>query len=713
MAGAYLPPVVQQLLLNIDDYLAKIEEAKAAQDDLAAHTAESNAASRGEGELGGGGRGSMAPGGLGRAGRDAENLDKHLGVMRQILHGQLQTGLQEMSSNLKNIAAGLQAATNGISGFFSGIGNAFSSVGNIWSQPLSWLGSLVSFGKTWAVMVPTLMAAPALLAAIGGAAGGLAGSFTVLSTAVGLFALGAMKDLSYVTSVSNMAQFDALSAPLQRLYYAYHNLSNEFTIMTQTMGGSSTIIDTLTNMFNTMGVVVGRLGPLMGEVGSAGQAAFNILSGSLLGPQFQKFLTWVGAEATPVLTTFSQTFVNLASGWAGLMEDLTPAITLFDQGMVHLTATFANWANSPKGLAQVHAFIGYVKQAWPDVQKFWGGLGHIFYEFFSAGAKGAPGMAAALGGLFTTIGNAMPTLVNFADSVLPSIVHGFGQFTQGFFQGLGQSLGGIGTALNGVNWKGVGDTVGKIAGDLVQLLPRVITVVGWLINLADVVANLPGGIMAIVGAWMLFQTAVATGSLITNLSTILGLAGKIAGKFGVGTAASGMGGAAGAGGAEAPAAAGAFGATFATVFAPLAAAVIGPLVAKAVFDALQPKVGSTLASKTTPGPVKGFLAPLEAIANNLLGGGQVPKTNPMAALLARDNRMLGGNMSSSLYHSTFPGSPAIGSKKWAADIRIESQNIVNVAGPMSPEAAAQLDALFRQHDQQLVSRLQQMRPAWG
>ena len=62
MAGAYLPPVVQQLLLDIDDYLAKIEEAKAAQDDLAAHTAESNAASRGEGELGGGGRGPCSGG---------------------------------------------------------------------------------------------------------------------------------------------------------------------------------------------------------------------------------------------------------------------------------------------------------------------------------------------------------------------------------------------------------------------------------------------------------------------------------------------------------------------------------------------------------------------------------------------------------------------------------------------------------------------------
>ena len=149
MAGAYLPPVVQQLLLNIDDYLAKIEEAKAAQDDLQAHTAESNAATRGEGELGGGSKGG-APTGFARAGRDAEQLDKHLGVMRQLVHGQLQTGLQEMSNNLKNIASGLQAATSGISGFFSGIGNAFSSVGNIWSQPLSWLSSLMDFGKTWA-----------------------------------------------------------------------------------------------------------------------------------------------------------------------------------------------------------------------------------------------------------------------------------------------------------------------------------------------------------------------------------------------------------------------------------------------------------------------------------------------------------------------------------------------------------------------------------
>ncbi len=717
MSGAYLPPVLQELTLNIDDYLAKIEEAKAAQDDLAAHTAEQNEAMKA------GGAGPGGPGGqpqtlsqavegrrvtdaqaesmrgLGqdteRAAADTERLDKGLGEVRQVVHGTLPTGVMSLGSAFQALAASMQSVGGGFGKIFSG----FGSLGGIWSQPLSMLSSLVSFGKTWAIMVPTLFAAPALLAAIGGAAGGLAGSFTVLSTAIGLFAMGAMKDLSYVTSVSNMAQFDALSAPLQSLYYAYHNLSNEFTIMTQTMGGNNTIISVLTGMFNTMAVVLQRIGPLMGEVASAGQAAFNILSGSLLGPQFTQFVAWIGSEATPVLTTFSQTFVNLASGWAGLMEDLTPAITLFDQGMVHLTATFSQWANSPKGQAGVEGFVAYVQRAWPEIMKFWEGLGHIFYEFFSSAAKGAPGMAADLGNLFTTIGNAMPSLVQFGDQVLPKIVSGFAQLTGGFVQGFGESLKGISGAMKGIDWHGVGVTMGKIAADLVEMLPQMITVLGYVTDLIGAIGRLPAwAIWALVGAWVAFKGVLAISTIVkgigmvwTGITGLGGAIGTLATRFG--SAIGGMvGDLTGLGGAAT--------ATEADV------AGIGVAADTAA-------TGGIAAMAVSLAPLAAVLAPIAAVLGLAMAGKQTP---------VAQHGYVGGRAGLGFDLGHYQGhlGDLFGGQAGAAAARAGNQQInvqapmtVTVQGSADQHTVQQIQSLLDQHTRQLVTQLVQLRGAYG
>ncbi|MDA8330421.1 MAG: hypothetical protein M0027_04315 [Candidatus Dormibacteraeota bacterium] len=688
MAGSYLPPVVQQLTLNISDFLAKIEEAKAAQDDFAAHSAESNEAMRG---AGGGSGGAGRPGvgepntlqawqarraemdrnaeSVGHAAesteRDAtatEQLNKHLMSTRELVHGQLPTGVGNLSNLFKNLAQSIQQASNGMGSF----GSAFGSLGGIFTGPMGILSSIVGFAKTWAVLVPTLMAAPALLAAIGGAAGGLAGSFTVLSSVIGLFAMGAMKDLSYVTSVSNMAQFDALSAPLQKLYYAYHNLSNEFTIMTQTMGGNSTIIGTLTDMFDTMAVVLQKLGPLMGAAASAVQSGFNVIAASLQGSEFTNFVSWIGAEATPVLTTFAQTFVGLASGWAGLMEDLTPAITLFDNGMVHLTQTFSNWANSPKGRSQVESFVSYVQKAWPEIEKFWQGLGHIFYEFFSSAAKGAPGMAADLGNLFTTIGNALPNLIRFADEILPKIVNGFAQFTGGFFQGFGQSMKGISEAMNGINWRGVGDTMGKIAGDLVSLLPKLIEVVGALATMFIGISKLPGGVWDLVAAWIAFKSVIALGQIVTGIAAIR------TGIVGAGTALKGLAGV----DAAAP---------FTAALVPLAemAAMVGSIY-------LTWQLMSQKNQVQNQAVVNGLAEPYGRPG---LGYHGVQSQSRSTAALWSSQYQQRGNVT--------------------GPTNIQSQMTVNIAGPLSPEALAQLDQLRQRQDRLLVQRLQQTRGAFA
>jgi hypothetical protein len=543
MAGEYLPPVVLKITADIDGLMGKLEAAQARIDEFEADNEAKGEAMRG------GGAGSGTPGGIGsrggvsargaadaealerasrnieQAGKNSGFLEKQFSAIRQTITGSLPSGLAALTNNFKALGGSIQSASSALGGFGAGLGAALGTATGAFAGPLSALSGLVSFGKQWAVLVPTLFAAPALLGAVGGAAGGLAASFTVLTTAVGIFAIGAMQAMSYVTAVSTMAGFDALSAPLQKLYYAYHNLSNEMTLMAQNAGGQSSIVSTLTNMFNTFGTVLQRIAPVMGEIASAGQSAFNVLSGGLLGGKFTTFINWVGASATPVLTTFSQTFVNIAEGWTSLMEDLTPAMTLFDNGMVKLTGDFANWAASAQ--PQIAGFVAYVQRAWGQISLFWEGLGHIIYEFFSSAAGAAPALSADLGGLFTTIGNAMPTLVAFADTVLPGIVKGFSAFTGGFFTGISEGMGPLLKAFGGIggpNWTEVGITVGKLIDQLLGFLPPATQLASSVLNLATDFLQFKGAIEGVVGAWILLKSVVVIGQFAATVGKLGGLA---------------------------------------------------------------------------------------------------------------------------------------------------------------------------------------------
>lgn len=432
MAGSYLPPVVLRVTADIDSLVEKLEAAQAKIDEFEADIAAKGEAARAEMDLTGGGGGTGGLGTLfaGKGGYVSSDLEKatrtfdsDLQRLRQTVTGSLERGLQDLRNNLQQVTGALQGAASGASNLLSDVGGAVTSIPGGWGQITSALGNVVSFAKTWVILLPTVMALPALLGAIGGAAGGAAASFTVLSSAIAIFAAGAMQDLSYVSQVSTMAQFDALSGPLQTLYYALHNFENEWTILSQTIG-QTTIVGTLSQMLNTGTSLLERFSPILGQVAAAGSAAFDALNSSLESPQFASFINWIGSNATPVLVTFTQTFTNIAEGWAGLMEALTPAMRLFDDGMVSITSAFANFASTHQ--KQIQGFISYVQQAWPDVTKFWAGLGHIVYEFFSSASKGAPTMAAALGEVFTTIGNALPTVVPFVEQYLPQLVLDFG-----------------------------------------------------------------------------------------------------------------------------------------------------------------------------------------------------------------------------------------------------------------------------------------------
>jgi hypothetical protein len=539
MAGEYLPPVVLKITADIDGLVAKMDAAEAKYDEFLADMKAKSEAMKAGGDLsgkGGGVGGAFGAAGMphtiqawlasqGGANDVLKTFTTRLGNLKQTVTGSLQSGLEDLSNNLKNVAGGLAVASAALGGSSGSIFNQI--MGFSWSSLTSGLSSAVGLFKTWAVMIPTVAALPALLGAIGGAAGGLAASFTVASTAIGIFAIGAMQAMSYVTSVSTMAGFDALSAPLQKLYYAYHNLSNEMTLMSPNAGGSTTIVSTLTNMFNTFGTVLQRIAPVMGEIASAGQAAFNVLSVGLLGSKFTTFIDWVGASATPVLTTFSQTFVNLAEGWTSLMEDLSPAMTLFDNGMVKLTQTFANWAASPKGTASIEGFVNYVKNAWPDVSKFWGGLGHIISELFSSTAKYAPQISADLGKMFDSMGNGLGKVAPLIAKMIPGLLTGLTQLMNGFMTGLTPALKALGDGLgkNHLSMTQLGKDMGIFVGHILEAMPSILKLVDTLTQWINPLLRSKGLVEGLFIAWASFRALRIGGAISSDLSNMIKLTG--------------------------------------------------------------------------------------------------------------------------------------------------------------------------------------------
>jgi hypothetical protein len=283
-------------------------------------------------------------------------------------------------------------------------------------------------------------------------------------------------------------------------------------------------------------------------------------------------------------------------------------------------------------------------------------------------------------------------LVQFADSVLPGIVKGFAAFTGGFFSGLGTSLKSL-DHLSGPNWKSIGDTMGKITGELILLLPKLIEIAGWLINMANTIAKLPGGIGLIVGAWVTFKAVMAFGQFATGLSMIFGGVTKIGGAL---TKLAGLD----------------VGAVFTNAMGPLTsfAALLNPLTAALALIAGP----AALVLHGTPGQRANELpnyarlmasrgAGNEAFASRFGAGGtqqSLMEQQQAASALQRSAQMLSGG---------------IGYSKGASGgaITINSTTNYTVAGGLSPEAIAQVELLHRQDEQRLVQRLQQTRGAYG
>ena len=328
------------------------------------------------------------------------------------------------------------------------------------------------------------------------------------------------------------------------------------------------------------------------------------------------------------------------------------------------------------------------------MQKFWGGLGHIFYEFFAAGAKGAPGMAAALGGLFTTIGNAMPSLIAFADQVLPGIVRGFAQFTGGFFSGLTSGLQQFLSAMSGAkapNWHLIGEEAGKLTARLIEFLPVAIKVGEVILNVASGLMRFKTAIAVVAGAWAAFNILQGVSALVGAIAALGGLA---------------------------------------VVFNPISLAIIATVAAIVLVGTHLNFLGHVAASvalmfrnavdaiarffEQLPGRILAAIRSLPSMVGSVLG--QIPL---LGGLMGAAGGVIGGVGGAV---GGVEGMLGIGGASSAASVhRRATTQQINVQAPMSitvqgnadQRTIDQIRALLQQHEQKLAVQLVQLRGAYG
>ena len=292
----------------------------------------------------------------------------------------------------------------------------------------------------------------------------------------------------------------------------------------------------------------------------------------------------------------------------------------------------------------------------------------------------------------------------------------FGEFAGGFMQGIGPSIKSLLNALSGMtgpNWTNVGKTFGQMAGDLLQLLPPLTTVVSDVATLFGWLSKIPGAILAMVIAWEGFKGVLAFAQILTGFTNLLGLIGK------VGVAASGAGAA--AAGSEAAAGAGA-GAAGAAGLGADAAAATGEIAGlTGALTLLAPAAAAAglalwgLNTKLSPHPHAGGPVGLGLDLAARAGSHLHYQLSGEAAAIARSMAILGNgprtDYNPNRVMSGIGAGTVLGSKQWVADIKLHTQNIIQVAGPLSPEAQAQIEMLFAKHDSQLAGKLMQLRPA--
>lgn len=218
----------------------------------------------------------------------------------------------------------------------------------------------------------------------------------------------------------------------------------------------------LTPAMNELEGLLGRVQPVLQEIGSATGAMLADGLASLNSDRWQPFFDFLQSEARPVLTELGGTVGAFAHGLSELWMAFAPLNRDMSSWLSGIGAGFDSWAS---GLAQTQGFqdfIDYVRANGPQMADTMGALGRALVDIVTAAAPlGGPALAgieafanavSALADsdigtpIFTAI--AAMALFNRAMAVGRGAMNAFGQ-TRGNLTALGSGFDGLSTRATG------------------------------------------------------------------------------------------------------------------------------------------------------------------------------------------------------------------------------------------------------------------------
>jgi len=294
-----------------------------------------------------------------------------------------------------------------------------------------------------ALVTAALALSPAIVPAAGAATAAIAGLSVPLAAAgasVGAFAVFAVPLFKQVTTSmqglqkAQKAVANATSTP--QYLAALAKQKKALDAMPPSIRSAVTSIDQLRFRYRTLqqqlspqifgvfnaGIQAANNGlPLLAQLASSASGPLRsmlaALGDALKSAPVHSFVSFMAAQASPAIFTFSRSLGNIGVGFAGLLRAFAPVATQIENGLLGITSAFGRFGQGASSSKSFQAFLTYLENAGPQIAKAIGDIakaaGHIVVGLAPLG-----GVTVTLLDAFAKAVSAVPT------AALPGIAAG-------------------------------------------------------------------------------------------------------------------------------------------------------------------------------------------------------------------------------------------------------------------------------------------------
>lgn len=389
---------------------------------------------------------------------------------------------KQMKDTVSVIDREMSQSSKGVKKHTASITDSFSDMGNKIRNIMDLVGYSIKGG-----LLSTLPAAVPMIAAIGGAAGGLAS--TLAAAGAGFVGFGAVATsvLGDVFEATDET-FGNLTEEQQKAYKALQGFKSFWKDFAN--GFDSGVVDIFTKSLDSLRKIIESSKPAIEGTMNAVSGLLDSLDASLESTDMQRFFDWMGTSAGPAVEALGKIFGNTFRGIANLMVAFQPLAEDMQNGLVNMTEGFVAWSSALSESKGFQTFVEYVKKNGPVALSLFKNIMNVIGDLIVAlaplGEVVLSSLDKAFGGLAQLtekIKDASISASNYASDVKAA-------FKQGDWAAIGTIIG-----------TGLGSAVDKIAGFGQKLGNKIATEIN-AINWGTVVANAKTGITNFISAFL-------------------------------------------------------------------------------------------------------------------------------------------------------------------------------------------------------------------